>query len=235
MAGGSVYTRRVTYASAGLGAAAAALGVIRSKGGFAYQLQPEDLLWLGRAVQFEGGDHEATIWTYAQRMVAKPSASLASLVRGHSQPINPRWDEAADAKCQQYPQYCTPSHLARRARAASTPWDGLSAEVRSKVEAWARADLSNPVPRAIDFADPRVSAGFIRRHPGTKIVLQRGNWYLAPPESQSWPSDFVTLRYGDREAGPSLTGSFRAAPVIGIAALAAATGFAGWAWWRYRR
>lgn len=213
---------------------ASELGQIRSKNGYVYQITPEDLIWLARSVQFEGGDHASTIWTYAQLQAKRRrSASLAGLVRAHSQPINPLWESASTSKCQQYPARCTPAMLERRRRARTTPWSSLRSTVRSKVLAWARAELPNPVPRAVDFADQTVSEAFIRRNPGTQIVKRTGNWYLATPDVLDWPADFVTMHYQGRVAGPGSTLS----PVViaGTAAVLASTAFVGWAWWRSRR
>jgi hypothetical protein len=212
------------------------LGKIRSQGGYEYQLTPEDILWLARGVQFEGGDHASTIWTYAQRQAKlRRGGSLYSLVRAHSQPINPLWAVAGSGKCADYPDRCTSAQLERRRQARTTPWEGIRAEVREKVLAWARAELGNPVPRAVDFADATVSQSFIRRNPGTEIVKEAGNWYLATPDTLSWPADFVTMQLGSRIAGPSIRGFINAAPYIGAAAVGAAAIFTGWAYWKYGR
>lgn len=178
------------------------VGQIRSADGYVYQLKPEDLLWLARAVEFEGGTTpEATIWTYAQLAVRRRATSLTSLIRAHSQPVNPLWDELSDPKCQQYPEHCAETQIARRARAATTPWSSLSTRTRDLVTKWAQAELSNPVPRAVDFANAPVSQGFISRNPGTEVVKKAGNWYLATPDVLDWPADFVTMHFEGRVAG----------------------------------
>lgn len=213
---------------------ASQLGEIRSKRGYRYQITPTDLLWLGRAVQFEGGDEPSTIWTYAQRQAhLGRSSSLASLVRAHSQPINPLWDELSDAKCQRFPRYCQPHQLERRRVAASTPWPSLRPEIRGLVTAWAQAKLPNPVPGAVDFADPTVSRGFLSRTPGSRVVSEAGNWYIALRDTLGWPVDYVTVNHRGREAGaasPSLL-----LPLFGVGAFVAAGGFAYWAWRRAQR
>lgn len=233
------YTRRIMSYGLGLGSGAPVSGPlaqIRTKDGYSYQVTPEDLLWLARSVQFEGGDNAATIWTYAQRQAKlRRTSSLASLVRAHSQPINPIWDEASDPKCRQYPDRCTPAMLERRRRAATTPWSSLRSGVRDKVTRWARAELPNPVPKAIDFADAAVSRSFMRRNPGTQVVLRTGNWYLATPASLRWPADYVTMSLGGRVAGPTAGGALRAGPIVGIAAVGASALFAAGAAWYYFR
>lgn len=123
--------------------------------------------------------------------------------------------------------------LERRRRARTAPWDSLRAEVRRKVLAWARAELPNPVPRAVDFADRTVSEAFIRRNPGTRVVKRTGNWYLATPDVLDWPADFVTMHYRGRVAGPGMALGTMA--IVGGSMVLVGAGFAGWAWWKSRR
>jgi hypothetical protein len=221
--------------------AASELGQIRTKDGYSYQLTPEDLIWLARSVQFEGGDPASTIWTYAQRQAKmRRTSSLAALVRGHSQPVNPLWDEATDAKCQQYPDRCTPAMLARRAQARTMSWANVSSGIRDKILRWASAQLPNPVPRAVDFADPPVSRSFISRNPGTRIVKAVSNWYLATPDVLGWPADFVTMQHAGRVAGPSATAALSSVasvvvPVVLLTGAAAAAGGLVYLAWKKRR
>lgn len=223
----------------GLGAAAESapvsieeLGQIRTKDGYAYQITPQDVLWLARSVQFEGGDPASTIWTYAQRQAKfRRTSSLTSLVRAHSQPLNPLWDESSDEKCQQYPDRCTAAHLDRRRRARTTAWGDLRPSIRKAVLDWAKADLPNPVPKAVDFADEQVSRSFISRNPGTQVVKKSGNWYLAVPSSLSWPANYVFMQLGSK-----VSGSARGVGLyLGLAGLGVAGAFAGWAYWKYGR
>lgn len=238
------YTRAMTYASPmgflGLGEAAPVspsdLGKIRAKSGYEYQITPEDVLWLARSVQYEGGDHASTIWTYAQRQAKyRRGSSLRSLVQAHSQPINPLWATPGAGKCIEHPDRCTPTQIERRRRARTTAWADIAPSVREKVLAWAKAELGNPVPRAIDFADETVSRSFMRRNPGTRVVKKAGNWYLATPDVLDWDADHVTMELRGRVAGPSVAGFINAAPYIGVAAVGATALFAGWAYWRFGR
>jgi hypothetical protein len=208
---------------------ASELGTIRTKDGWSYRITPDDLLWLARSVEYEGGDPVATAWTYAQRMASFRPSSLAALVRAHSQPINPTWDEATDANCVANPERCTPAALARRAEAASAPWSSLS--VGPMLARWAQAQIPNPVPRATDFADATVSSNFLRNHPDARIVKRAGNWYLsegpssAPARpSNAWPADFVSLEYGDRSISTAA-----GLGIVGFSAIALT------AWWLARR
>lgn len=215
--------------------AASDLGEIRSKAGYVYRVTPEDVIWLARSVQFEGGDPASTIWTYAQRQAKlRRTGSLAALVQAHSQPINPLWATPGAGKCAQYPDRCTAAQIERRRVARTTPWESLRSDIRNLVTRWATAQLGNPVPKAIDFADATVSRSFIERNPGTQVVKAAGNWYLATPDTLSWPADFVTMYYAGRSAGPSLIGT-NVVPIVGAGAVVVAAGFAGWAIWQHTR
>lgn len=228
-------------ARAGLGAAhaelsAAAGGEIRSQDGYRLRLSADDLLWLARATQFEGGDNAATIWTLAQRAALHRVSSFTALIRAFAQPVNPRWDEASDELCQRYPERCSPETLERRELARTIPWERISPKVRRLVLRFARAELDNPVPRATNFADPPVSRSYLARTPGARVVLVGGkpaNWYLADPGAVSWPADFVTVHYGSRVAGARRSPSWAAGALVGLGV--ALAGLGGWYWWRRRR
>jgi hypothetical protein len=170
-------------------------------------------------VQYEGGDHASTIWTYAQRQALyRRTSSLASLIRGHSQPVNPAWADPGTPLCRQHPDRCGPAAIARRQEAASLPWASVVPAVRDAVLRWARAQLSNPVPRSVDFADPTVSQHFLDVNPGSQIVRRLGNWYLATRESVGWPADYVTMRLGSTVSGVSAMGWLTMLPVAGVIA-----------------
>jgi len=184
------------------------LGQIRSRSGRVYQITPEDVLWLARSVKYEGGNHAATAWTYAQRLMSFNSPSLARLVQAHSQPINPIWRRDGE-KCRPGGPYygnqthCSEAQLRRRDEAATIPWGSLPASIRGTIVDWARAKVPNPVPRATDFANAPVSQGFLSRNPDAGVVLREGNWYLYEGRSAGWPADQVTITYDGRTAGPS--------------------------------
>ena len=224
----------------GLGAAAPVaaveLGQIRTGNGYVYQITAEDILWLARAVQFEGGqNYDATIWTYTQLQAQRRRVgSLTSLIRAHSQPVNPLWATPDAGKWVQVSGRGEPKQIDRRARARTIPWNQIRASVRSKVLAWAKAELPNPVPGAVDFADAEVSSGFLRRHPGSAVVLYAGNWYIARPDTLLWPPNYVTVNYQGRS---STVAGVSAVPIalIGGAVVVTAGVFAYWAWRRSRR
>lgn len=213
------------------------LGEIHTRDGYRYQITPTDLLWLGRALQFEGGDPVATLWTYTQRQAKTRWSSLAGLVRAHSQPVNPLWDSPDDPKCQQYPHRCTPHQLERRRQARTTPWGALDPAIQQLLVAWAQAKVPNPVPRAVDFANPEVSRGFLRRTPGSKIVEQAGNWYLAIPETLRWPLNYATVTYKGKSAPVDIQRAIRWQWLVagGVAAAGVVgAGIIGYMWWQNR-
>lgn len=65
------------------------------KKGFEYVLTPEDVLMLGRALNFEGPPASAVLWTLIQRFAFLRATgeytSLAKFLRDYVQPINPDW------------------------------------------------------------------------------------------------------------------------------------------------
>lgn len=209
------------------------LGTIVSLDGYRYQITPTDVLWLARSVQYEGGNSLATAWTYAQRQVLfRRTRSLASLVLGHSQPVNPEWRRDGSF-CRPGGRYygqdnCSEVRLARRDEAAILPWSRIDPEITDMLLRWAQGQTTNPVPRATDFADAAVSASFLERYPGSEVVLRAGNWYIAERTSSThdstrWPPGFVQIL--------SPTGM---AVVTGAGILLPAL-FAGGALWYYLR
>lgn len=226
------------------------LGEIVSADGYRYQITPEDILWLARSIQHEGGNKLATAWTYAQRMALfRRWGTLKELVQAHSQPVNPIWRRDGE-KCRPGGPYhgrdeCAERRLAVRDRAATMPWDEISPLTRMQVLAFAQARRNNVVPSATDFANGPVSTGFIRRHPGTQVVMRDGNWYLAEGPSSSpgggsvsWPENFVTVRHrGNVTRRSVLAGIPSWVPILvgGSAAALAVGGLSVWALRRRRR
>lgn len=191
------------------------LGTIVALNGYRYQITPTDVLWLARSVQYEGGSYLATAWTYAQRQVLyRRTRSLASLVQEHSQPVNPIWRRDGE-KCRPGGPYhgrdqCSEARLARRDEAANLPWASIRENIRDIVTRWAQGETTNPAPRATNFADEAVSEGFLRRHPGSQVVLRAGtptnqNWYIAEVvgsrNATRWPAGFVQILPPSAAAG----------------------------------
>lgn len=239
----------MSYAKASLGAATTSLGQLVTTDGFRYQITEEDRLWAARAVACEGGGLDgqlAALWTWAARFTLPNFRSrygtLAALIRAHSQPVNPKWT-ATGSMCGPGGQYagsstyCSASQLQRRALCAGRSWSAIPAATRDIVDKWVAADLPNPVPRAVDFASSSLG-----KQSGDVEVARFGasgsstsQVFYSEEASRSRPTDFLTIQYNGKVAGPTITGMLRAAPMIGIAAVTAAAGFAGWAYWRSRR
>jgi hypothetical protein len=211
-------------------------------GSYAYQITPTDVLWLARSVHKEGGSNAATIWTYLQRQAAsRRSSSLASLILAHSQPVNPLWRRDGE-KCRPGGPYagqdnCSPRLLDERDANAVRPWEAIPEEVRAAVVAAVTARLANPVPGATDFADQEVSQSFIRRNPGTRLVLKAVasrcppcapgarcgcNWYL----DEGRISSPVFVELDGRRAGASSS----AGTGFGTLLLAFAVGYGVYRW-----
>lgn len=171
-------------------------------GGHSYQITDEDVLWMARAVAGEGGDardHLAIPWTYAQRfaLLYPRFTSLATLIRNHSQPVNPRWARGGEF-CGPGGRYvgderCSEARLAARDRAAARTLADIPTAIRYIVTQWAKGWTSNPVPRAVDFADPTQTAAFVRGNPGAEYVARYGNHYLSTAASRAWPWRYVTM------------------------------------------
>ena len=217
-------------------------GVIAAPG-FSYRLTPDDVLWLARSAAFEG-DPAAVVWTYAQRLTLPEFRgwSMARLVQGHSQPTNPRWGRDGDfcrrpdgicwqtdapGKCfdQAGASMCSDERLRRRDQARSVTWASLGISVRSIVERFATARLSNPVPRSVDFA-----AGYVSGRDGLEVVKRLRNTFWSNPSSRSWSADRVRIELGGRVA----TGS-DGLGLLGLLALGAAAAGGAYAVKRYRK
>jgi hypothetical protein len=232
----------MTYTSLGTAGEPQEHGKIVASDGWSYQLTPDDLLWLARSVEFEGGTNpSAVIWTYAQRLALpgfrRQYPSLASLVRAHSQPVNPKW--ARDGVfCKPGGSHaglpeCSEAKLARRDRASTIAWADINAHVRDLVTKFTRAELPNPVPRSVDFADARVSANFLVNNPTARTLLKAGNWFIGTAQSLLWPDGHVSVHYKGAQSGEA-PGSGNEGIGVGLVVLALAAA-AGVVWWMRSR
>lgn len=206
------------------------MGTIRNGDGWSYALTPTDKLWAARMAQFEGGEAADVLWTMTQAY-AQPSRhnnpvypTFTRFIQAYSQPINPIWRRDG-SKCRLGGSHhgrddCSAVRLDRRDIAASMPWSEIEPEIKRLTQLWYDGVLPNPVPRAVEFAAPAVSEGFIERNPGSQILKRLDNWYIGTRSSLAWPASWVTMTSG----GPSGAGS-----VLAIGAAAAG------AWWFWRR
>lgn len=182
------------------------LATIRSKGGFEYKITRDDVLWLARMAAYEGGSAADSLWALAQRFVWFDEAksifypTFGDLAQAFSQPINPKW-QADGEFCVPGGKYhgtkwCSEGRLQRRAEARAASFDELKAkepEAMDLVVLWAEGRVQNPVPGATNWAAPGVAQGYLERNPNAELRLKRGNWFIAEPESVSWPDDYVYM------------------------------------------
>lgn len=197
---------------------------------FEYQLTWDDLLWTGRMLMGESGTEigrKAVLWTQAQRLVYFRGRSFKNLIQGHSQPINPKWrrdgefcrpggrNAGTDA--------CSPSRLDRRDRIANTPWEQIPLPIQDLVVKWARGEVDNVVPKAVDFAVPKVGN---RSRPGgaqargfflvwddqgrpIESLEEGGNAFYGLVDrpqkagTQNWLSNHVKIQFGSIQSGES--------------------------------
>jgi hypothetical protein len=138
-------------------------GVLHGPGGVSYRITPTDVLWLKRMVEGEAGGSPsrqsvaALLWAMANYHMlvigprgARPKfTTLTGLLRAYSQPLSSAWDQLSDPKCQQHPDHCTPSHLARRARIQRLTT--FSPAIEGPVAEFLAGRLDNPVPGLVDW------------------------------------------------------------------------------------
>lgn len=217
------------------------LGQISWPGG-SYQIRRNDLIWAARAAAHEG-DHEAVLWTWTSRWVSwghRRYDTLADMIRAHSQPVNPIWLKGGRC-CPEALEDCTSpcfvtssnptgvgghcpcstQALGRRARAIRLTWDQIARSLQTKVTDWATARLSNPVPKATDFAASPCLDFAAQQRREIKLLYVIRNCFYADKRSRFWPSQYVKIRMGDRVASDRGVNLF----VLG---LIAAGGYAGW-------
>lgn len=211
-------------------------------GGWSYRLRADDLLWAARMVEGETvrgrarqlDDALAVLWTMTALFT--PAAqrdkygrvrfeALSDLLRAYSQPINPRWRRDGEF-CRPGGRYhgadaCAPARLDARERLQRTPWEALEPELRAVVLRWATGKTRNPVPKAVEFAAPRVAAAHIARNPGAQSVATLQNQFVASARSARWTSlPTVIAGAAEERAATSLLGV-----ALGAAALGALVGW----------
>lgn len=202
--------------------------VVAADNSVRYQVTEHDVLTLARSIRKESrADAVELFWCYVQRLVMRHRAgnrvSLASLITSHSQPINPRWFPDGDF-CRPGGQYhgkqpcaAAPSRPAN----ASIPWDRIEADVRANVVRCMRAEVSNPVERATDFAavdlvDRKVAAGTYGFAMVRRGVQGRTNSFVSEAASRAWPAGYVRVVYGGTTSGAGGMGLGKVAAVVAV-------------------
>lgn len=187
-----------------------------------YQITDEDVLWAGRAASYEG-DGIAVLWAWTSRWASWGHSrfeTLGGMIRGHSQPVNPKWIEGgqccpearedctspcfvSDANPTGVSRYCPCRRVAldRRARAVSMPWEAIAGSLRTAVLDWATARATNPVPRATDFAAKPCLSPERQERRGIQLIYTLRNCFYSDTRARAWPKSYVTIQSEGRVAG----------------------------------
>lgn len=176
-------------------------GQITTSTGWSYPITDEDLLWLARAVKYEGDPttYAATAWTLAQRyaLVRSTYPTFAALIRAYAQPINPLWSRTG-SKCGPGGSHvgtdsCSDRALDIRDRAVNDPVPEQLAWARR----WAAGEIPNPVPKAVHYAVPRLVEQKIASGELVRSVACIGtpfqNCYASTTTSERWSPDRVRV------------------------------------------
>jgi hypothetical protein len=209
------------------------LGRIKSANGWSYQLTWDDILWAARMLPGEAGREAASahgaaiLWSQAQRLYKLGRRwTYTSLIRAHSQPINPKW-LANGQFCLPGGQghgtnLCSPAAMANRAAIQSMPWESINPDVRTHVINWARGRVNNPVPKAIDFAWPRVGNKSVQpaypngrvtdgyfnlvwdskgRPPASMEINSNSFWSVTTGrlKTSDWPPNFIRIEWEENQ------------------------------------
>lgn len=195
------------------------LGQIVSLGGYRLPLTWEGdmMLWLGRMLVGEpgtGGQTEwaALLWTYASLAALRRRNNFVSLVRAHSQPINPKWARDGEFcklggthrnRVGQNPSNyygldpCSPDKLDRRDQISNLRWEEIPQDRRDFLVNWARGRVPNPVPRSVDFAaqsiSPKDGLELVWSAPGT-------NAFYSNAASRQWDDGYVYISYNGQQS-----------------------------------
>jgi len=143
--------------------------VITFPGEEPYRITSEDMLWLARSIwgevsrtpsawserQVQQGA-TAVLWSYANHYMTvgrkrELYPTLAQFVQAYSQPINPRWDDPSDSRCQANPDMCTPSRISFRRSLRTKPWAEFPQQLTMLVEKFAQGRLPNNIGTRTDF------------------------------------------------------------------------------------
>ncbi len=162
--------------------------------GSRHQLTREDVLWMGRMLEYEGSagqeQHAAELlWIVVQRwywMPALRSQSFTEVMRSFSQPINPLWARNGP-RCYAGSSWMSTSHcseaaLRRRDQAVNRTWESLNSISKRVAEAFSTGQLTNPAVGIVDFASQARGADGVLRQIGCNspsLIFVRNAY---PPE-----------------------------------------------------
>jgi len=155
--------------------------------------------------------------------------TYTKLIQAYSQPINPIWRRTGSKCAGSSRAACSPGRLAARDRHATVSLAAMRAKYPNTiqvVEDWAKGksstvlppeyirektgqrgvkfSLRNPIPGSVEFAAPGVSQHFVRKNPGSRVILKHGNWFISTPYSQRFPANWPRMSGSGVSAGPIL-------------------------------
>lgn len=220
------------------------LGVIEA-GSWRYEITWDDVLWAGRMITGEAGNENAAsvegaavLWCMTSLLALRRGSSYTSLIQRYSQPINPKWRADGDfcvlggthpafrnnprpdgSRNYHGTDSCSPDRLARRDRIQGLSWEDLRGDVQDLVVRWARGQVQNPIPKAVEFAVPRVASrnrgvdGLRERNfnliwdtlgRDESSTSGRGNAFYSNSRSERWNAEHVRIRF-DQNIGTDST------------------------------
>ena len=216
-----------------------------------YKLTLDDRLALAASIWGETGPNPSEVeaasicWGLMMRYMLmnmrwmQEGWNFRRFIRSFSQPVNPLWLDPDGAKCLKYPEYCTPSHLARRAQIQHY-LDDMSTE-----DGWAKLSVNFPLP--VKYADMFYEGKLANPFPVP--VYDFAACFLTKKQMSSGSrpgygidiggSCFLTyndLRQSERELvieGRVTTGVVAHASAITYLALGAVGATAAWFWARF--
>jgi hypothetical protein len=194
--GYTLYRLVRTYASTFRPGAAIANGVMSFPGTPSYQITQDDMVWMARAIWGEVNRDPAAwaradvqkgaaavLWAFANNYMTvgrkrQIFSTFGDFVQAYSQPINPRWDESSDTKCQQVPSMCTADRLAFRQALRAKGWNTFPVELQNVVTRFVQGTLYNPIGRRTDFR--AANTGY---QPGDRMIVA-GNVFGTDPAAR---------------------------------------------------
>lgn len=195
--GYTLYRLARTYVSTLRPGAMIANGIMSFPGVTPYQITQDDMLWMARSIWGEVNRNPsawaradvqrgaaAVLWAYANNYMTvgrkrQIFPTFGQFIQAYSQPINPRWDQASDPKCQQNPNMCTSDRLAFRQSLRSKPWSTFPPELQNIVQRFVQGTLANPIGRRTDFR----ASGTNYRPPDPMVVS--GNVFGTDPSARA--------------------------------------------------
>ncbi len=201
------------------------LGYIETRPGRRRQLVWEDMKWAALMLLGEAPRNATTVegaavlWSMASRLDFAGDRNYQGLIQRYSQPINPRWlaegDFCRPGGRNHGQDVCSITRTNRRAQIHATTWEDINEDIQRFVLRWARGEISNPIPRGVDFAVPAVAMrGGSLSAMGFEIVWdpqgrgpesrdRGGNCFYSNERSRAWEPERIKIVYDGRVATDS--------------------------------